>query len=326
MNTDRVTHVLCFDLETTGLGFGSERVTEFSALLWNVREPVPSWRLRCRVDPGKPMTAEAAAITGLTDDQLVGCPRLEDVLGMLERRLRVCYHSDMPDQVLLCAHNAAKFDVRMLMEEFVRLRVDFVDYWAGLRVHGCLDTRPMGEFMFPQLRRHTLTYLHRAFFGHAIEGAHGALQDTEALQRILAHMPRHLWSFYTAPLKTSWAVWRKTRLSHLCPPLPPGAPPLAVSRATCPLPAPSVEGPAVACSLPAPSVELPRACPAPPAPLGAGTASGEEGGDERDDRAASRGLKSRRAGKTYALRSMDRLTRSMRLLARKRRKILGAGW
>ncbi|HEY0929636.1 MAG TPA: 3'-5' exonuclease [Gemmatimonas sp.] len=101
---------LVVDVETTGLDTSRDAIIEFGAVpfdfdsegrVYTVHAPLSYFE-----DPGRPIPAEAAAITGITDEDVRG-KRIDDaaVLQALEQ------------SVLVIAHNAG-FDRRMLERRF----------------------------------------------------------------------------------------------------------------------------------------------------------------------------------------------------------------
>lgn len=211
-----ITHVLAFDFETTGLSFAHDRVTDAAFILYNVLEPGRCWRQRCYIDGKRAMSKKACEITGITEDMFKDMPCFEDFMVALRYRLKILAESDPPDQILLVAHNAQRFDMRMMMEEFSRTRLGFVDFWHDLNVYFFMDSLPLSREIMPQLKRHTMTYMHRAFFGTSIDGAHGAMADTDALTKVLQHIDVQVWPKYMTDIEKNWIVWRQIRDSFGC--------------------------------------------------------------------------------------------------------------
>ena len=133
-----------FDLETTGLNTSHDRIVEMSVLKINVNgeEEQREWLL----NPEIPISEESTSVHGYTNEMVA------DIL---------------------------KFDLPLLVEEFLR-----VDYDFDLKDRGFIDV--MNIFM--KMEPRTLKGAYR-FFCHAeLEGAHGAIADTKATYDVLRAM------------------------------------------------------------------------------------------------------------------------------------------
>src|SRR5690242_8632899 len=97
------------DLETTGTDPQNDRIVEISIL-----KILPDGRRRHRtrrLNPGIPIPPAATAVHGITDADVAGEPRFEQVAqGLL----------DFLDGCDLCGFNLKRFDLRVLYCEFAR--------------------------------------------------------------------------------------------------------------------------------------------------------------------------------------------------------------
>src|SRR5690606_23902853 len=108
----RIMREIVIDTETTGLDAARDRSVEGGCV--ELLNHIPTGRrLQLYVNPGIRMSAEAAAVHGLTDAFLADKPRFEQVADEL-----VAFLGDAP----LIAHNA-EFDFRFLNAEFARLNL-----------------------------------------------------------------------------------------------------------------------------------------------------------------------------------------------------------
>jgi DNA polymerase III subunit epsilon len=151
---------VAFDLETTGLIAGVDRIVECAAVAFQGEDVVDAFaRL---VDPGMPIGEDASRVNGLTDGMVKGAPPIGEVLpdfaSFLGRGVPV-------------AHNAV-FDVGFLC--------------AALDAAGMagppgpvLDTRGLARRAFPGRRSYSLESLIRDL-DLGIPGAHRALADAHA--------------------------------------------------------------------------------------------------------------------------------------------------
>jgi DNA polymerase III subunit epsilon len=158
-----------FDLETTGLRPGSSRICEIGAQRVESLELAATFE--SLVDPGVPLPAPIAALTGIQPRALRGAPRVDHVV----RRFLA-----FADGGVLVAHNA-RFDLGFLDREVERL--------TGKRVAGAVvDTvwlaRRLLEGRLRRVGLHELAH----FFGVPTRPCHRALPDARATAEVLLHL------------------------------------------------------------------------------------------------------------------------------------------
>jgi DNA polymerase-3 subunit epsilon len=102
---------IAFDLETTGTLPGVDRIVEVGAVRY-VNGHIEAV-FSTLVDPERSIPAGASAVNGITDDMVVGKPKIESLLEPLSQ---FC-----ADDVMV-AHNAA-FDFQFLATEFKRAEI-----------------------------------------------------------------------------------------------------------------------------------------------------------------------------------------------------------
>ncbi len=153
---------VAFDLETTGLHAGSDRVVEVGAVRFDPggRELGRFERL---VNPGRPVPEAARAIHGISDDDLADEPLAGAVLPRF-----VEFLGD-PATTTLLAHNAW-FDAGFLGSELSRLG-------RPAPGHAVVDTLALARRKLPGLGNHRLDTLARALDLDP-EGPHRALADS----------------------------------------------------------------------------------------------------------------------------------------------------
>ncbi len=160
--------VAFFDLETTGLNTTHDRIVEISILKVNPNgsEEQRTWLL----NPEMHISEESASVHGYTDEKVAGQPTFKQMAPEIAEFLTNCD---------LAGYNILKFDLPMLVEEFLRVGSDF-----SLKGRDFIDV--MNIFM--KMEPRTLKGAYR-FFCHAeLEGAHGAGADTKATYEVLKAM------------------------------------------------------------------------------------------------------------------------------------------
>ena len=154
-----------FDLETTGIKIGKDRIVQVGVVRLDPDGVRTSYQ--SLVNPGIPIPAEATAIHGITDLDVAMAPTLDAIATELLDQLAGCD---------LAGFNCLRFDVPFLAEEFFRVGVEW-DY-ANLRV---VDVARIYHQMEPRNLSAALKY----YCGREHEGAHDALADVEATADVL---------------------------------------------------------------------------------------------------------------------------------------------
>jgi DNA polymerase-3 subunit epsilon len=147
-----------FDTETTGLVPGTDEIACLGAVRILNGRLLQQDSFEQFVDPGRPMSEEAARITGIDASMLRGQPRIEQVLPRFHQ---YC------EETVLVAHNAA-FDLRFLQLLEPRTGVRFTQ--------PVLDTLLLSEVVHPNLAGRSFEEI-AARFGVPVIGRHTALGD-----------------------------------------------------------------------------------------------------------------------------------------------------
>jgi DNA polymerase-3 subunit epsilon len=157
--------LLAFDLETTGLDTGVDRVIEFCFLSHDETLQVTG-RYQSLVNPEKPIPPESSQIHGLTDADVAGAP----VFASHAKRIQ-----DLVDQSILVAHNGS-FDMAVLNAELLRCGEN------GLSPsHPLIDTLLIERYV----NSHKLEAAFERYEGRPFENAHRAEADTQATVAVL---------------------------------------------------------------------------------------------------------------------------------------------
>ena len=154
-----------FDLETTGVNVASDRIVEISILkaMPDGTEEIKTMR----INPGIPIPLESSLIHGIYDEDVRHSNTFKQVGEELARFL---------DDSDLAGYNSNKFDIPVLMEEFLRARIDF-----DIENRHFVDV----QNIFHQMEQRTLKAAYQFYCGKAIENAHSAEADIKATYEVL---------------------------------------------------------------------------------------------------------------------------------------------
>lgn len=157
--------IIFFDLETTGINVTADRIVElcYIKVYPNGNEESKSMR----INPGMPIPPQSTAVHGITDDDVRDCPTFKDVAKELEQTFRDCD---------IAGYNSNKFDVPLLVEEFLRSGVDI-----DLSKRKFVDV----QTIFHKMEQRTLVAAYKFYCGKNLENAHSALADTRATLEVL---------------------------------------------------------------------------------------------------------------------------------------------
>ena len=157
--------IVFFDLETTGVQITRDRIVEISILKINP-DGERETKTR-RINPEMPIPAEASAVHGITDADVADCPTFAQVARSLYAWLEGCD---------IAGFNSNRFDVPMLVEEFLR---------AGVAVN--FDDRHFVDVqtIFHKMERRTLEAAYKFYCDKTLENAHSAEADTLATFEVL---------------------------------------------------------------------------------------------------------------------------------------------
>lgn len=154
-----------FDLEATGVSVTKDRIVEISILkiFPNGNKESKTWL----VNPEVEMSEEVIAIHGITNEKVAKEPTFKE---LAHRILDMIKDSD------LAGYNSNKYDIPLLVEEFLRAGIDFE---MGKRV--AVDV----QNIFHKKEQRTLSAAYRFYCDKDLENAHSAEADTNATYEIL---------------------------------------------------------------------------------------------------------------------------------------------
>lgn len=160
-----------FDLETTGVRIGKDRIVQVGVVRVLPDGTRESWQTL--VNPEMPIPPEATAVHGINDLDVAMAPRLQDVADELLGHLAGCD---------LGGFNVLRFDIPFLCEDLFRVGVNWDT--ARLRV---IDV----QRIYHQMERRDLSAAVRFYLGREHAGAHDALADVEATADVLLAQLAH---------------------------------------------------------------------------------------------------------------------------------------
>ena len=165
MNLKLKKPIVFFDLETTGLQVAKDRIVEISFLkvFPNGNKESKTWL----VNPTIPIPTETTAIHGISDEKVANEPTFKQIALELVELLHNCD---------LGGFNSNKFDIPLLVEEF--LRVD---------IHFDIENRKAVDIqnIFHKLEQRTLVAAYKFYCNKDLTNAHSAEADTLATYEIL---------------------------------------------------------------------------------------------------------------------------------------------
>lgn len=165
MNLNLQNPIVFFDLETTGVSIVKDRIVEISVL--KVYPNGKEEQKTIRVNPEMPISAEASAVHGITDEDVKDCPTFRMIARGLANYIEGCD---------LGGYNSNRFDIPLLAEEFLRAEVDF-----DMSKRKFVDV----QTIFHKMEQRTLSAAYRFYCDKNLEDAHTAAADTMATYEVL---------------------------------------------------------------------------------------------------------------------------------------------
>lgn len=164
--------VAFIDLETTGVNLSSDRIVEIAIVkvLPNEERQVK----RKLINPEMPIPKASSDIHGITDEMVKDAPTFKQAANEIKQYLESCD---------LGGYNSNRFDIPMLMEEFLR---------AGMEVD-LTDRRMIDvQHIFYSMEPRTLTAAYKFYCQKELVDAHSAEADVQAtIDVLLAQLKRY---------------------------------------------------------------------------------------------------------------------------------------
>ncbi|MBK7966788.1 MAG: 3'-5' exonuclease [Bacteroidetes bacterium] len=161
-----------FDLETTGVTVGSDRIVEISILKLMPDGSKPVYTRR--INPEMPIPMGASKVHGIYDADIANEPNF---LALAPEINSFIGNSD------LAGYNSNKFDIPMLVDEFLR-----VDYHFEMKGRRMIDV----QNIFHKMEQRTLAAAYKFYCNKTIENAHSAEADIIATYEVfVAQLERY---------------------------------------------------------------------------------------------------------------------------------------
>ncbi len=157
--------IVFFDLETTGVDTAHDRIVEISMIkIMPDGERIVKTR---KLNPEMHIPEAATAVHGITDEDVKDCPRFAQVAKSLAQFLTGCDFGGF---------NSNRFDMPVLVEEFLRAGVDF-----DFKRRRFVDV----QNIFHKMEQRTLVAAYKFYCDKDLTDAHSAEADTLATYEVL---------------------------------------------------------------------------------------------------------------------------------------------
>ena len=157
--------IVFFDLETTGVNIASDRIVEIS--LMKIQPDGVKETLTMLINPTIPIPYEVTLIHHISDKDVKDCPTFKESANKL---VQFIGNAD------LAGYNSNKFDIPLLVEEFLRADVDF-----EIKGRRFIDV----QNIFHKMEQRTLSAAYKFYCNKDHIQAHSAEADTIATYEIL---------------------------------------------------------------------------------------------------------------------------------------------
>jgi len=160
MNIELSKPLAFFDLETTGINLATDRIVEIAIV--KIMPDGTKTVKRKLINPEMPIPAGASAVHGITDEMVKDAPTFRQVANEIKQFL---------DNADLGGFNSNRFDVPILVEEFLRVGLDFT-----------IDGRKLVDVqrIFHMMEQRNLSAAYKFYCNKPLEDAHSAEADATA--------------------------------------------------------------------------------------------------------------------------------------------------
>lgn len=165
MNLELKRPIAFFDLETTGINTATDRIVEIAIL--KIMPDGSQHKKRMLLNPEMHITKTASDIHGITDEMVKDAPTFKQVANEILQFMDNCD---------IGGYNSNKFDVPVLIEEFLRVNINF-----NMEGRKLIDVQKI----FHKMEQRTLTAAYKFYCDKELEDAHTAMNDTIATFEVL---------------------------------------------------------------------------------------------------------------------------------------------
>lgn len=154
-----------FDLETTGVVIGMDRIVELGILkiLPDGTKTNKTWR----INPEMHIPEAVSKIHGIYDKDVADCPTFKEIANDVNHYL---------NNVDLAGYNSNRFDVPLLVDEFLRAGIEF-----DIRGRKLIDV----QHIFHKMEQRTLSAAYKFYCNQELIDAHSAEADVRATYEVL---------------------------------------------------------------------------------------------------------------------------------------------
>jgi DNA polymerase-3 subunit epsilon len=153
------------DLETTGVNLATDRIVEVAIV--KVLQNGTKLVKQKIINPQIPIPKNSSDIHGITDEKVKDAPTFKEVANELKQFI---------DNADLSGYNSNRFDIPMLMEEFIR---------AGITIEKKKKKMVDVQHIFHMMEKRTLGAAYKFYCEKELNGAHSAEADATATWEIL---------------------------------------------------------------------------------------------------------------------------------------------
>ena len=153
------------DLETTGIDLATDRIIEIA-----IEKLMPDGSIQKKrklINPQMPIPPASSNIHGITDEMVRDAPSFKQIANEIKQFLNNCD---------LGGYNSNRFDIPMLVEEFLRSGLDF-----SMEDRKLIDVQKI----FHTMEQRTLSAAYKFYCNKLLENAHSAEADASATLEIL---------------------------------------------------------------------------------------------------------------------------------------------